>query len=310
MPKASGNPDQFVLYDGEIVLEFDEPSHVYTLNGNVVPSTTQISKAGINKEFLLMWASSSASKYIEKQWKPGRKYTQETINNILKRGKFAYKRIQDKATTIGTNAHEWIEDFVNDVMQSGNPAPNLDYYELPHSMEAINSVAAFLTWYNDHDVVFLHSEKKVYSREHNFSGTFDLLCLVDGVLTMVDFKTSKDIYEDYFVQGSAYIQAYHEELLHKFDSVEDFLDQLSEGEVRLVEQFMVLQIPKDGKNYKTGTIGPEMYDHYFSVFKACRVIYDWSKKPEDNPWGDGSLVKPNIVKGKGKPGIYFPEYQS
>ena len=305
MPKESGNPDQFVLYDGEVILDFDEAKHRYTKNGVIVPSTTQITKAGINKEFLVQWSATSASKYVARQWREDEPYSQEAIDTILKRAKFHYKNIQEKATTNGTYTHEWIEEFVNYVLETGDKEPDLSNFEVPYTMEAISGVAAFLNWYYDNDVKFIAAEKKVYSLKYNYSGTYDLLAVVNGKLTVVDFKTSKDIYEDYFIQGAAYVNAYHEEVVYVHPPEDIFLP-----EDHFVEQFMVLQVPKNGDNYKTGVIYPEMYEPYFEVFKACRVVYDWTKKPKDHPWGDGSMTKPEIVKGKKEGRIYFPDYQS
>jgi len=208
------NDEQYILYNGNVTLDYNDEKHLYTIEGKVVPSTTQISKAGINKEFLIRWAASSASKYVAKQWREGVPYVRSDIDGILKRATYHYKTIQDEATTNGNYAHKWIEDFVNHVIETGDKQPDLSNFETPYTIKAMNSVAAFLTWYKDNDVEFVAAEKKVYSLTHNYSGTFDLLALVNGVLTIVDFKTSKDIYEDYFIQGAAYTFAYHEEKLY------------------------------------------------------------------------------------------------
>lgn len=299
------NDETYILYGGNVQLDYNDDKHRYTRGGKIVPSTTQITKAGINKEFLLYWSSKSASVYISKQWKPDVVYDQDVIDNILKRSINHFKSIQTRAADIGTEAHLWIESFVNYVLETGDKNPDIEQFGTPSSIEAINSVAAFLTWYDNTDVEFVASEKKVYSVVHNYSGTFDLLAIVEGVLTIVDFKTSKDIYEDNFIQGSAYVEAYEEEQQAIYA-----LDGEDIPEDKLVQQFMVLHVPKDGRNYKTGIIERDLFSAYHQVFQGCRVVYDWSEKLPDNPWGDGSRVKPKIQKGKGKPSIFFPEYQS
>lgn len=300
------NDEQYILYGGDVILNYNDEQHLYTRDGKVVPSTTQITKAAINKEFLNWWASVSAGKFIAKQWRPDTLYSQNEIDGILKASAYHYKTLQNRAADNGNYAHLWIEDFVNHVLKTGDKDPDLSQFEIPYTMRALNSVAAFLTWYYENDVEFIVAEQKVYSLEYNYSGTFDLLALVNGVLTIVDFKTSKDIYENYYIQGAAYVHAYHEEIIYRHPPEHAFVPE----EHSLVQQFMVLHIPKNGDNYKTGTISTKDLEPYFEVFKSCRGVYDWVKKHEDNPWGNGSYVKATTTKGKGNLGIFFPEYQS
>jgi hypothetical protein len=52
----------------------------------------------------------------------------------------------------------------------------------------------------------------VYSVAQHYSGTADLLCMIDGVPYVVDFKTSKRVdYITYDLQLAAYAQALNEE---------------------------------------------------------------------------------------------------
>lgn len=279
---------RYTLYGGDVVLEFNEDEHVYRVEGLKVPSTTQITKV-IEKSILLPWATKTAAEWLETQWLPGRAYTYEAIESILKRSKIQYKIKSDEATTIGSQAHGWIETFGNAVLATGEKWPEgWKEIPLPHTLDGIHSVNAFLNWYDEHDVVIVACERKVYSKTHNYSGTFDLLAYVNGTLTVVDFKTSKAIYEDYYIQGAAYITAYCEEL-----------DYLKSEDPR-PQDFMVLRIPKDGSPYETGTffVSSPMFEAYFDIFKASRVIYNWQEKYTET-WQSASM-KPVLMKGKKK----------
>ncbi len=72
------------------------------------------------------------------------------------------------------------------------------------------SIDAFLLWMQKHRVRALEVEKRVLSKKHIYSGTFDVLAEVDGKLGILDLKTSKEIWGDHFVQTAAYFQAYNE----------------------------------------------------------------------------------------------------
>ncbi len=48
------------------------------------------------------------------------------------------------------------------------------------------------------------TEQTVWSRTHRYAGTLDLVAYVDGVRTLIDFKTSKAIYAEAHLQNVAY----------------------------------------------------------------------------------------------------------
>lgn len=84
---------------------------------------------------------------------------------------------------------------------------------LPKVDPAISpSIDAFLRWFKRHRVDVFGIEKRVVSDEHFYCGTLDVLAEIDGKLGILDLKTSKDIYEDYFVQTAGYFQAYNEKV--------------------------------------------------------------------------------------------------
>ena len=47
-------------------------------------------------------------------------------------------------------------------------------------------------------------EQTVWSRAHQYAGTMDLLAEVNGVSTLVDFKTGKAVYPEAHLQNAAY----------------------------------------------------------------------------------------------------------
>lgn len=49
-------------------------------------------------------------------------------------------------------------------------------------------------------------EKLMYSKEHIFAGTPDLVAPINDVYTLADLKTSKEIYESHFIQLGGYYE--------------------------------------------------------------------------------------------------------
>lgn len=190
--------EKYVLYGGDVVLNFDPGPHKYTLEhtGEVVPSTTSITGV-IDKPALINWAVSQTTEYIHAVWEPGRKYFQKAIDAILEAASKARHETSQEAIDIGNMVHEWLEAYGRAYLSDSDHMPLM-----PEDPRAVASCEAFLQWVKKNDVVFLATEQKVYSLEHGYSGTFDLLARVNGKLSLLDYKSSKRIYEEYFLQGA------------------------------------------------------------------------------------------------------------
>ena len=69
---------------------------------------------------------------------------------------------------------------------------------------AKNSFKSYLGWARLHKIEPILIETPLVSEEYRFGGTPDLLAKVDGVNTLIDFKTSKAIYPEHLIQVAAY----------------------------------------------------------------------------------------------------------
>jgi hypothetical protein len=106
--------------------------------------------------------------------------------------------------SIGTMVHKWVENDFKGVRQ-----------ELPVNAEARNAVQNYLEWKSQHDVDVIDSEFKIYSNYFDslpYAGTADADAKINGKRCIVDVKTSKAIYEEYWLQVAAYQSARAHEL--------------------------------------------------------------------------------------------------
>lgn len=107
-------------------------------------------------------------------------------------------KIGSDAARAGTAVHNIAEKYVlNDpTWKDAMPIP----------LEKFNTIRPYL----DDNVTEIYGvELRMYSDELQTAGTADLICLYDGVPTILDFKTSrrrksKDDILSYFMQGTAY----------------------------------------------------------------------------------------------------------
>ncbi len=109
----------------------------------------------------------------------------------------AMQRKRKKITEWGILIHETIEKIL--LKENPEIKPNIR-----------PSIEAFLDWLSDNKVKPLGIEKRVFSKQNTYAGTFDVLVELNNKLGILDLKTSKEIWNDYFIQTAAYFSAYNE----------------------------------------------------------------------------------------------------
>ena len=201
-----------------------KPHQVYRLaNGERVPGVTTI-LATIAKPALPVWAN---------------KLGLDGINST------EYLR---HVADAGTLAHAMVAHHL------GGPASDTIGYSQDQIRMAGNAVSSFDAWARGKRLEVQATELSLISEAHCYGGTLDALLLVDGVLTVIDVKTSSAIYPEHLYQVSAYRQ-----LL------------IENGYA--VDAAMVLQVGRDaGEGYTERVLsGPEI-EPYFAVFLAALLL--------------------------------------
>ena len=104
----------------------------------------------------------------------------------------------DRLADVGTLAHYWIECIVTD------KEPDFTSWSQEQQDLAAHSVRKFEQWRSEHDIRIIETEKHLVSARYRFGGTLDILATIDGVVGLIDIKTSKAIYDDHLYQVAAY----------------------------------------------------------------------------------------------------------
>ena len=109
----------------------------------------------------------------------------------------------------GSKVHSAIVDLIdgNEVamnMQYPNPTTgNLE--EL--ALEEYECLLSFVNWFKEVKLLIITREVVVFNEEFHYAGTVDLLCQINGVTWLIDFKTGQYIWPEYELQVSAYRHA-------------------------------------------------------------------------------------------------------
>lgn len=160
------------LYD--LLYEFNEDKdrsvkmkeEKYYYNGVPVPRVTEIISKMISEEYLLYWSNSLGFK-----------------------GQ-GYKKTVDAAANIGSVSHDLISRFLKGETFTSTDVPYL----------------GFRKWWLD---ISANNTVKVIGSEVSltcpyYGGTYDLLVEINGLLYLVDFKTSNHVSYKYYLQLAAY----------------------------------------------------------------------------------------------------------
>jgi len=261
---------ELTYWDGEVVdLSFDSKLHAYRANGNPVPSATKVLGV-IAKPALIPWALKTGSEWLERNMfhddeldeKQGVfTYTSRmTLDALVKGIKSAYRGSSGGAIEIGNETHKWIEDALEVFLADDGKFGDDNLPTMPKEPEPNNSVSAFLEWVGDNDITFKESEAKLYNRYDHYAGTVDCVAIVNGVNTIIDWKTSKGIYPEYHLQVASYAQAW-----------EDI-----SGEQ--VDQTIVLRLDKATGRYQVGAKSRREWVENYELFLAALHLYNGLKK--------------------------------
>lgn len=188
-------------------LTFNEAAHRYRLDGKPVTGATTILGGGIPKPAIAYWAAKVAAETAA-DWVQGLRgragpdlewvIDSADPEALAKQWKQAPWKKRDEAAVRGTAVHDIAERVVH-----GTDVDVPDEY-LAH-------VNGYVTFLDDWDVHPILTEKSVASREHWYSGRFDLIASIpslhDGAPVEIDLKTSNNVYADTAYQAAAYARA-------------------------------------------------------------------------------------------------------
>ncbi len=160
-----------------------------------------------------------------------------------------YKGISEstlnKAAEKGTAVHNSIENYIKFEIDDV-PPEHRGYFD------------AFLDWCKLYKPDVVESELKIYHKLLKYGGTIDILAYIDGVLTLIDIKTTSVLSDmTCGVQLEAYTQA---------------LKSLGIA----VERKLILQLKKTRK-YVIREY-PTMDTERWRVFGSLKCVYDYIKK--------------------------------
>jgi len=157
------------------------------------------------------------------------------------------------AGRIGTLAHEMIEQFI----KGGRVF--LDGYDAKEISQAKTAYYAYYEWEKKRKPKYIENELKMVSEKYGYGGTCDAICIVNNKLTLLDFKTSSGVYDEFIIQLAAYRQMYQENTGKK------------------IQQAILLKLDKEGEGYEEHRITLRKLNWGWKVFKLVLKLQELKK---------------------------------
>lgn len=230
-----------------------------------VPSVTTVLSA-IAKPALMNWAAKveremvlevSTQLYLECPSTPRMTAVswKTTLSTKLGKMKAAQKELE-KAAAIGSQAHSLVEwTLMGELGLDVGPAP-------PISPAAALAFAAWQKWRETVHLKPVAVEQVVWSRTHGYAGTLDLLAEVNGVLSVLDWKTGKAVYSEAHLQNAAYRHAIREM-----------------GHGNPVKGFIV-RLPKVDTDPSFEVVEADPEEESLKVFLHVKEMWQWNQAKE------------------------------
>ena len=157
----------------------------------------------------------------------------------------------------GTRIHAALESILRREPFDTNPADE-------------PAIAGARLWLNKHGVEPLEIEAFLINETEGYGGTCDLIANIDGVIWLLDWKTSKSVafpdgkvYSDMRLQLAAYSRA-------------EFIGRVGDGTryaLPAIERFGILHVTDGGTRLYEAVVTEDDW----SAFRACLYLHQWKK---------------------------------
>lgn len=175
---------------------------------------------------------------------------------IAEKGWQESQRIKSEAGRAGTKVHDAIEDLLNGMLLTKEN----------YSLEEWFKINSFVEWHKVYKPEILAIELPVFSKEYGYAGRSDLIARMNGQIYVLDWKTSRSMHKNFYLQFASYAQAIEEMTDLKVDCVAG------------------LQLGASNKNTYRFAIEPDwrpLVEVFLSVKKTWE--YDYGARSEEPP---------------------------
>lgn len=167
---------------------------------------------------------------------------------------YEHQRLSDQAAKVGSDVHALIEHAVKGMLGQIIEKPSV-------CEEALFRFSGWREWATDAGLKPLASEARVFNAHAGYCGTTDLVALVEGHVSVIDFKPTAIVYPERRLQLAAYRMA---------------LAEMNWP----VPSGLINCLPRDGGNIQMLDVDPTQGElsASFAAFMNCLELYQWQRQ--------------------------------
>lgn len=220
--------------------------HSYLLDGHKVSGVTTLIDNGFPKKALVNWAAREVAGHAVDNWDT---LAELPVSERLRTLEKAHNKVRDAAALRGTRVHKLAEKLTHG-----------EEVDVPDEIDG--HVQACVRFLDDWQVEALIVERPVFSREHSYAGSPDLIArLADGRTWLLDWKTNrKGPYGDMAFQLAAYRYA-------EFYLDDDGLEQ----PMPEIDDVGVVWLRSDGYDLFPFEAGPAQFRSFLYIAEVARA---------------------------------------
>lgn len=255
------------LHEAVFEEDAEKKIHRYWLDREPTPGVTTFNKDAYPESFFLVgWKIGQGAKFVMdsllEKARLNEAIDEKWIEQTIKSSKVAFKKAAKEAADIGTLLHDYAYCH-----ETEKPFDDYELIKHPDAQKVLACVAKFKEWKQQNVDEIILSETVVASVRYQFAGKFDRLVRRNGLVILSDFKTSRGIYTDQFIQLASYKIA-----------IEEWLGMQVHG-------LEVLRFGKDDAEFETKLVtDKDEINAYESQAKRNRETYGFRQRFDKSPF--------------------------
>ncbi len=246
-----------------------------TLDGSFPSVTTILNVCGLGKRALIDWgAKAERAGFLGTLEMPGGVVGAVSTRSPHLRGPELatavlhaagearkHQKLLDEAGNLGSEAHALIQAATLRLLNLDAGAP------LEPRPEALRAFALWREWFTASGITPVRAEQAVWDCDNDFAGTIDLIGIRNGKYGVIDYKTSKGIYESHHMQVAAYCVAGRNWVPIEWAEIVRLPKSVTDKPFEVVPM---------GQLYG-GRVALE--ENLFKSFQGCKTIWDTFQRP-------------------------------
>jgi len=234
--------------------------HRYYVDGEVMSSVTTITGVIDKSPQLQWWAVGQCLKYIQLHFNEVQ--DKSDVKNFLAlfaNAQSHYKEVAKGEADIGTEIHDAIL-----LMDTGGK-PDFSTMSEPAKL----GFSAYCDWRKKVNYKPVASELAVASKKYKFGGRLDSIAYAEDELRLLDWKSSKAIYAEYWLQVAG---GYYQGLRETYPVQ-------SNPELEKLKGIQIIRFGKVDGEFEPSPVMPiEQAKALLPVFLACQTVLNWKKE--------------------------------